>query len=132
MTPQFVHPYNLNAVWPRVRGGIEELLRICPEEFSPEDVFARLREEKANLYLLGDGFCVLEVSTEPFNGKRSLNVWLLHWKDAEENHDALRDWLKDARKQANCANVQFRSPRMGWMKKAKGFRMKLITWEMVE
>ena len=72
---------------------------------------------------------VLETSTDLFNGQKTLWVWLLYWKSAERNREWLERQLDAIGKSAGCRYVSFRSPRMGWKKQAKGYKLKLITWE---
>lgn len=109
--------------------GLKRLLRKCPDDFTPEDVYWFLKENRATLFLLDEGFVILEVVTEPFRLKRTLCVWLLYWLKADENQEQLLAELEALAKKAGCCRIHFKSPRMGWMKKAKGFKLKLITWE---
>ena len=124
-----IPPYQLGGVWKDVRPGIEKLLRKCPDTFTPEDVYWRLRNDQAGLFLVGDGFMVLETSTDTFNGQKTLWVWLLYWKSAEKNRTWLEGQLDLIAKKSGCRFVSFRSPRLGWKKQAIGYKLKLITWE---
>ena len=124
-----IHPYQLAEVWPQVLPGLQRLIRKCPDDFTAEHVFWRLMNDRASLFLLGDGFMVLEVDTDPFCGRRTLCVWLLYWLKAEQQQDFIYRELDRLALAANCCRIHFKSPRLGWLKKAKGFKQKLITWE---
>lgn len=126
-----IQPQFVGQVWHKVLPGIKALLRKCPDDFTEYDVYWYLRESKASLFLLGDGFMVLEVATEPFTQKRTLCVWLLYWLQAEENQELIYQTLDALAVRAQCSRIHFKSPRLGWMKKARGFKQKLITWERV-
>jgi hypothetical protein len=120
---------DIASVWPRVLPQLKALLRICPDDFTAEDVYWYLKAERAWLFLIEDGFCVLEVSTDPFGGKKTLCVWLLYWLKAEENQAQLLTELEALARKSGCCRIHFKSPRMGWMKKVNGFNLKMITWE---
>lgn len=124
-----VWPHEVQDVWPSVAPKIKALLRKCPDDFTVEDVYWFLKDNKASLFLMGDGFMVLEVAVEPFRGKRTLCVWLLYWLRAEENQDQIYSELDALARKAQCCRIHFKSPRKGWIKKAHGFKQKLITWE---
>lgn len=124
-----VHPNDIAKHWPQVLPGLKRLMRKCADDFTAEDVYWFLKESRASLFLLDDGWIVLEVSTDPFGGKRTLCVWLMYWLQAEENQEQLLSDLEVIARKARCCRIHFKSPRMGWMKKAKGFKLKLITWE---
>lgn len=126
---QQVAPNEIRSVWDRVKPGIEHLLLKCPDDYIAEDVYWFLRENRATLFMVGDGFMVLEVATDIFSGKKSLCVWLLHFLGAEESRGQIYEYLDDLARKAGCCRVRFKSPRSGWVKKAIGWDMKLITWE---
>lgn len=128
---RLIQPHEVSGVWDQVLPGLKKLLRKCPDDFRAEDVYWYLRENKASLFLIGDGFMVVEIGTDVFRGRRTLYVWLLYWLEAEKNQDWIYKQLDEIAKKANCVRIQFKSPRMGWMKKARGFKLKLITWERV-
>lgn len=128
---QAVNAADVGKVWGRVKPGIEQLLRKCPDDFDPEDVYWALRESRAALFLIGDGFLVTEIGIEPFKQKKTLCVWLLYWLQAEKYQDILYEELDGLARFLGCVRIHFKSPRMGWMKKAKGFKLKLITWERI-
>ncbi len=116
-------------MWPQIKPGVEEVIRKCPDDFWPEDVYASLQRGGSTLFLVEDGFMVVEIVNDAFSTKKTLYVWILYWLKAEENQDLLYEHLDRLAKQAGCCRIHFKSPRMGWMKKAKGFKLKLITWE---
>lgn len=126
---KYIEPKAVGQVWNQVLPQLEALLRICPDDFTSHDVYWYLRENKASLFLLPEGFMVVEIATEPFRQNKTLCIWLMYWKQAEANQDWLLQQCEAMAKHHDCVRIHFKSPRMGWMKKAKGFKLKMITWE---
>ena len=129
-----IYPPHVANLWHWIKPGVREILDNCPDDFEPEDVFCALWQQKASAFLILEdgefkGFMVLEVMTDPFKGRRTLSVWLLHYKGAEETQEAIYEHLEKLKTLVNCCRIWMRSPRLGWLKKAKGWKLKLITWE---
>lgn len=119
-------------MWHLVEPGILNILRKCPDRFTPRDVYWFLKENRATLFLVneGQGFFVVEVFTEPFKGHRILMIWLLWFLGGTKIKAEVLERIKHVGKQANCSHLQFKSPRKGWIKHAPGFKPVLTTWEM--
>jgi hypothetical protein len=122
------------SVWKWIEPGVEEIFRICPDDFSTQDACTYLLNNRATLFLcfLGGefaGFFTAEIVTDPNRGRRTLFVWLLHFLGANELD--LEDRLDDLGRSANCCRIQFKSPRLGWQKRAqdRGYKLKMIIWE---
>jgi hypothetical protein len=79
-----IYPPHVSSLWHWVKPGVDEILKECPDDFESSDVFCALWQQKASCFLIlrdreFQGFMVLEVATEPFKGRRTLCVWLLHF-----------------------------------------------------
>lgn len=133
-----IPPESLGRVWDSVAPGITEIKRLCSETFRPEDVYHCIKRGSAFLYLIGGkepvGFCVLEVLTDPNDGSRALNVWLLHLVNKLDGvREDILAFLDDAAKRASCTSIRFASPRKGWMAFLldNEFKQKMIIYERV-
>jgi hypothetical protein len=75
------------------------------------------------------GFFTVELVVDPIKERRTLFVWLLHFLGANELN--LEDHLDELGRKAGCCRIQFKSPRLGWKKRAedRGYKLKMITWE---
>lgn len=133
-----IPPLHCQHLWHWIEPGIDKILKRCPDDFEARDVYASLRNPGApcgsSAFLIFrdwefQGFLILEVGVDPFKGRRTLCVWLMHFRGAEEVQDAIYEHLDRLKVNAGCCRIHMKSPRLGWMKKAKGFRLKLITWE---
>ena len=133
-----IPPESLGRVWDFVSPGIAEIKRLCSESFRPEDVYHHIKRGTAFLYLIVDkepiGFCVLEILTDPNDGTRTLNVWLLHLVNKLDGvREEILSFLDESGRRANCASVRFASPRKGWMAFLldNEFKQKMIIYERV-
>ena len=120
---KYVDPKSLKAVWPEVERGLLQILRRCPQPWSPEDVKSHLKQLRAYLYADEDGFFIVEKNQEPHRGTWYLNVWCMYFrpgKGREKRADliALLDRLKD---EALCDYITFTSPRGAWSKALDGY-----------
>lgn len=125
---------HVRSLWHWIKPGIEEINRICPDDYEPEDIFCWLWQQRATCFLILEdrevkGFTVLEVVTDPFKGRKTLNVWLLNYHGAEETQEIVNEFLDRTKVLAGCCRVQMKSPRLGYTKKLKGWKLKLVTWE---
>lgn len=131
MRIDLVHPNDLSKVWGPVSHGIWEIIELCNERFRPEDVYHNIKRGSAFLFVFQPtGFCVLEIITDPNNGERYLNAWLLWFKnELEEHRRPICDFLDDQARRNNCRSIRFGSPR-GWGKFLRGeFREKMVIYE---
>lgn len=126
-----VATHDVTHAWDLVRPGIERIIRVCKEEFRPEDVYAALKANRAVLYIFRNGsvpvgFAVLEV----IDGQK-LNAWLLHLVNRTDDvREDLCAFLDDCAKRANCRVVRFMSPRQGWERFLQGeFKQKAVIYE---
>lgn len=133
-----ISPLHVHHLWHWIRPEIEKLLQRHPDDFRAEDVYLSLRRPGepggSSCFLIFreqefKGFCIVEVAVDPFGGRRTLCVWILCFKGADECQDAIYEWLDRLKASANCSRIHMKSPRLGWFKKGGGFKLKMITWE---
>jgi hypothetical protein len=118
---KLVEPHELKQTWGFVRNGLETILRKSPEPWIPEDVYASLVSNRANLWLAVEndraiGFVVGYVNQDNFH------VWCAYG-DLSGN---LKQWFSELEDIARtqCTRITFDSWRPGWNRAAKelGFR----------
>lgn len=130
------------ALWGWIQPDVEAMLKKHPDDYYPHHVLASLLRPgdpggAACFLVLLDGeyagFAVVEFATEPFQGKRTLFIWLLHFRGAEEVEDGIYEWMERVKVLSNCSRIHMKSPRLGWLKKTKEkWKLKMLTWEKHE
>ncbi len=110
-----------------VQQALERVLRKCPDDWTPADVFRSLYQGTALLFVMYvdgeyNGLFVLEPATSAFNGTRSVNIWALYSKKLylQELAEQLRQIC------AGTQAVRFFSPRR-WDRKLKGLMKPKMT-----
>lgn len=118
VSPEKVHGW----MWGDVRRGLESILAICHEEWSPEDVYLALKTGRASLYKFPDGFFIAELMPSPFNQSKRLNIWCLFTAPmvGDEFSEVLIAEFERIAAQHGCCAIRFVSPRLGWGRKLKG------------
>lgn len=111
-----VEPTKVRDVWKLVKPGLEHILRKSPENWIPEDIYAALVANRANLWLAIEndrmvGFVVAYVQGEDFH------VWCAYGFLSGN----LKRWfseLEDIARQ-QCTRITFDSWRPAWNRVAK-------------
>lgn len=88
-----IPPDSLHGAWPLVRAGLARVLEVSPERWLPEDVYAHLRINRAQLYFGWDGeryagFLITENKKCPFSNEPYMNVWALYGEPTQGEHFA--------------------------------------------
>ena len=113
---RLIPPTEIRNVWATVKPGLEHILRKSPENWIPEDIYASLVANRANLWLAIEsdrmvGFVVGYVQGEDFH------VWCAYGF----LNGNLKRWfseLEDIARQ-QCTRITFDSWRPGWNRVAK-------------
>lgn len=131
MSPQLelIPVERIQSLWPIIRQGLEEVLRLCHDWWLPEDVYWRLQERRAHLHRFGAGFCIIEFVQAP-HGQQKLNVWILHAPGQVEDIPDLLRQLENIAAQTHCKSILFSSPRKGWARVVESFATRqIVTYE---
>jgi hypothetical protein len=122
---KIVEPKDIRGYWAYVRGGLETILRKSPEDWIPEDVYASLVSNRANLWLAVEndqavGFVVGYVNGETFH------VWCAFG----DLQGKLQYWFAELEKIAKtqCTRITFDSWRPAWSRVAKELGFKPRSW----
>ena len=137
LTLDYIPPADLHLIWPRVREGLDEVVRRAPAHWIPEDVYHALRANAATLHIATDssdgeylGFMVL-MRVDMWDGP-TLHVWAAH---SQGEHDVLVNGvepLKALARSIQARRVVFSSQRKGWEKKGEviGFKPTTTSFEL--
>lgn len=120
---KYIQPNELREVWSTVREGLETVRSKGHLDWLPEDVYCDCFEQRAMLWLVGEGFMILQPQ-----GK-TLHIWAAY----SSNHQDVLDGLEHAKnmaKQGGCRNLTFTSVRKGWDKSARKLGFTPSTWEI--
>ncbi len=120
---KYIAPNELRTVWDEVRKGLEAIRAKGHTEWLPEDIYCDCYEQRAMLWLVGQGFMVLQP-----NGKE-LHIWAAYSSNHQDVLDGL-EAVKEMAKKGGCNKLTFSSVRKGWEKSARilGFTPKV--WEL--
>lgn len=122
---RIVHPHEIKQSWGFVRPGLEHILRKSPEGWIPEDVYAAVAHNKANLWLAIDndvavGFVVGYINGDVFH------VWCA-WGQLNGNLKRYFSELEEIAR-GQCKRITFDTWRPGWDKVARELGFKPRTW----
>jgi hypothetical protein len=122
---RLVQPHELRQSWGFVKNGLEIILKKSPEPWIPEDVYAAVIGNKANLWLVIEdnhaiGFVLGYISGDNFH------IWCA-WGNLNGNLKGYFQELEDIAK-TQCKRMTFDSWRPGWNRVAKELGFKPRTW----
>jgi hypothetical protein len=135
-----VNPQNLQAIWPFLRRGIDDIKARVESDFIAEDVYWWLRQNAAQAYLVSRGtrrlgFFVNYIQARPFSGIKEVMLWLA-WAIplAEREPDdhvmaAVREsvrFMHDQKVREGCDRIVALSSRRGFQR--YGFQQTISTW----
>jgi hypothetical protein len=114
----FINHQAISTVWPDVRASIQSVVDLGKESWTAEDIYARVRNQQAFLYMFHvkqeyNGCMVLEVNEDPFIPRRNLNIWVLASNDFSVLKEDIESTLIQLAKEANCSTIRFVG-RKGW------------------
>jgi len=124
----YVNPVDLHKHWNAVRCGIESILDKTEEPFIPEDVYASVKTGASHLYLVDNGFVVLQNIKESYTNEPVLFVWLAYNTGDEDITDDVLTELQKVAKSIGAKAVQWISPRR-WTRKV-GATLKSYNYEL--
>lgn len=114
----FIPGIALPTVWANVRESVERVVALGKETWIAEDIFSRVRNQQAFLYVFHvnqeyNGCMVLEVNDDQFLPRKNLNIWILASNDFSALREDIEETLIELAKQANCSTIRFVG-RKGW------------------
>lgn len=124
----YVNPVDLHKHWESVRTGIESILDKTGEPFIAEDVYASVKTGASHLYLVDNGFVVLQNIKETYTNDPILFVWLAYNPGDEDITDDMLGELQKLAKSIGAKTVQWTSPRR-WVRKV-GATLKSYNYEL--
>jgi hypothetical protein len=109
---EYINPSDIHSVWNEVKRGIEVIIVRSNEKFTPEDVYASIKSGLAQLFMIDDGFTVLQNIRNEFTNQPVLHIWLTYHSKA--NDDISADFHSNLLKLADnigAKEITFTSPR---------------------
>jgi hypothetical protein len=112
---KIVEPHELRQSWGFVRKGLEHILRKSPEWWIPEDVYAALSGNKANLWLWSEDDKVVGFIVGYMHGDTFI-IWCAYGRltDIQQAFGDIEAMVK-----GQCSRITFESWRPGWSRVAK-------------
>lgn len=121
---RIVEPQDVRKNWQFVKKGVERILMKSPENWIPEDIYASLVNNRANLWLWIEneqavGFIIGYVVEDNFH------IWCAYGKlsDLQESFKQFEDIVG-----VHCKRITFESWRPGWDKVARTLGFKPKGW----
>ena len=116
-----------------IEAGLKVILEKCEDTWTPRDIYRRLKEERAYLFLGDGGFFIVEKNHDAHSFEPFLNVWCMYFEPGKglEAEDALYESLEKIARDVRAEWVQFTSPRDEWewmLRRKKKFKKHMITW----
>ena len=122
---RLVEPQEIRQTWNMVKPGLERILEKSPENWIPEDVYAALVNNRANLWLAVDNNYVIGFVVGYVNGD-SFHVWCAYG-DLKGNLKQWFSWLEDIAR-TQCTRITFDSWRPAWNRVGKELGFKPRSW----
>jgi len=121
----YVQPKDVRVNWPFVKKGLEHILRKTKEDWIPEDVYASLVSNRANLWLAVENDQALGFVVGYVNGN-DFHIWCAFGN----LHGKLQWWFTELEKIAKtqCTRITFDSWRPAWSRVAKELGFKPRSW----
>lgn len=129
MNATFINPADLHSVWNQIRNGLEVVLDRSSDSWIPEDVYCSIRTGNSQLFMIDNGFTIVQQVTDQFSNEKSLHIWITY-RDSG-NYDITDDFHGFLRKLADNAGIKritFGSKRR-WDRKS-GAKVKEIVYEL--
>ena len=137
-----VQPQELHAVWQWVKTGMDAVIRKARPDFIIEDVYAAVRFNHAQLYMVSRGprmlgFFVTQTMRRPFSNKLEYFNWATYTLPLRERlpddniPEAVAlsiDFMRQQARALGCDRIVTLSRRPSYA--VFGFRKSFITWEM--
>lgn len=125
-----IPPIHLHNYWDFIKNGLCDLKSQFDLDWIPEDIYAALKAQGADLFLIKNrdrqlGFFVAYPIIAQFSGTKLYFIWVFWTIEAKtrrigeyavENRSRVLDLLKKRAKDLGCAEIRFASPRRGFEK----------------
>jgi hypothetical protein len=114
-----ISPDVLFTVWPKVRAGLEIVVKHANDGWLPEDVYMAIKGGNALLFMWEDDSFVVVNIMQSYSGAQELHVWTAYGEGhVGGEYSPVVDQLA---KELGCGAITFFSPRRGWAKNKLGY-----------
>lgn len=129
MNATFVNPADLHSVWFLVRSGLEVILEKSPDTWIPEDVYCSIRTGNAQLFMIDNGFTVIQQVNDQWSNEKTLHIWITYRSSGNYDiTDEFHGFLRKLADNAGIKRITFGSKRR-WDKRS-GAKVKEIIYEL--
>ncbi len=124
----FIAPQDLHTVWGTVKVGLEVVKRRTGEQWIPEDVYASLKAGSSQLFMVDDGFAILQQTRNEWTNEPCLHIWIAFHMKHEDISEEVHSNLRKIAHNIGAKSITFTSPRR-WERRS-GAKIKSITYEI--
>jgi hypothetical protein len=111
-----VPPNEIDAHWPRVRAGLQRIVKRTAPDWKPGDVLCALARGDAFLALIEDDAFLIWQRYPGDDGKGMLFILACEGKGLALHGPAVYAELEQMARRMQCARIRMMSPRRGWSK----------------
>lgn len=124
----FIAPQDLHTVWPKVKLGLHIIRKKTDQKWIPEDVYASLKAGTSQLFMIDDGFLILQSLKDEWTNEPYLHIWAAFHANHDEITEDIHRNLRQIAHNIGAKSITFTSPRR-WEKRS-GAKVKGITYEL--
>jgi hypothetical protein len=128
MNFQYVNPADLHSVWDFVDDGLEIVRQRTRESWIPEDVYYAIKAGLAQLFMIPDGFVVLQNNRDQWTNEPILHIWITYHSKTDDMADDFHSNLRKIADNVGAKSITFSSPRR-WERRS-GAKVKTVVYEL--
>lgn len=123
---------DLEGHWSFVKSGLEQIIAITGEQWTPTHIKQALYEGAAGLFVRDDGFVIVQQAKEMWTSKPYINVWAMWFAPGKGRlaRPEVEAWLSDhaLKSCGDSKALKFSSPRIGWKALEPDWEIERIIW----
>lgn len=110
---------DIRSCWERIKPGLEIVRRKCNADWRVEDVYAKCVSDSWTLFTADgvDGFLICWQFTSDYSGAKTLMIEVAYYHGPLHPFDVYQPFLDDLARSIGAKDIEFRSPRMGFLRK---------------
>ena len=104
------------------------MLEKIEDSWIPEDVYCAIKTGNAQLFMIPDGFVVLENIRDRWSNEPELHIWITYHKTNEDISQKFHSNLQKIAENIGAKKITFTSPRR-WERRS-GAKIRNVTYEL--
>jgi hypothetical protein len=113
----YIDPLNLRTVWDRIKSGLTVVRERTGETWSQEDVYCAIKTNQAQLFIIDDGFLVLQSIKDQWTNEPVLHIWITYHSTLDDVTEEFHSNLRKLADNIGSKVIRFTSPRR-WERKS--------------